>query len=177
MAKKNRCELQPHLFVRPFGEPEFAPGEGAMSEERRLACAFEVIEVGYKLSERKRARQMMREAAERLRDERPSVTIGSGQAMFSRVASPILAKAPKRRGKPNGKGHGAPGEIRGLSKLIRKHASSGRVRSSVAEEKVWVEYNRTYSGDPDDKRDRKSIGDSVRRYYWTRGLKKKMLNK
>jgi hypothetical protein len=168
--------LRPIVLVKPFNEPEFAPGEGALPEDWWLARAFEVIEVGYELSERKRAKQMMREAAERLRDERPSVTIGRGQAMFSRAASPVLGKAPKRRGKPNGKGRGAPGEIRGLSKLIRKHASNGRVRSSVAEEKVWVEYNQTYSGDPDGKRDRKSIGDSVRRYYWTRKLKKKMLN-
>jgi len=160
--------------VRSFGEPEFAPGEGALSEDRRLARAFEVVDLCDDVVERESAKQMLSAGLERLREERPTLTVGSAQKKVARWVREQFAYAPKRRGRSNGKQRGAPDKRTG--ELPRE---AGRLkRRGVPLEKARKVAFRWYRGRyPDGEhpmyRSRESIERCVRRIYGLEVAKKK----
>ncbi len=173
--KKDRYELRPVLSVRPFGEPEFAPGEGALSKDRRLARAFEIVDLCDEVVERENAKQMLSAGLERLREERPTLTVGPAQKRVARWVREQFAYAPKRRGRSNGKQRGARDNRTGE---LPREAGRLKLRGlPLAKAKVaafrW--YRSRYPDAEHPKfRSRASIERSVRRIYRQNAPKKKM---
>ncbi len=172
--KKNRCELRPIVYVKPFNEPEFAPEEGALPEDWWLARAFDV-EVRYELVARESVGRKLRDALNQLHEERPTLTVEPALKKVTRYVTGLFAYAGKSRRKPTGKGRGAPGGCRGeFTREIYRLERSGVLLKEAKEAAVrW--YRGRYPDAADPKfRSTESIEKSVRRVYRLRKTKKKM---